>query len=454
MDRRTFLKAASSFALLLPLTGRKAFAQNQQAYSGPFLLCIHAGGGWDTTMAFDPKIPYEDATGIKVINKTYEKADACGTFGNFSYAPIEYYLSPADPKTLLLHSPRNFLENHGSNMLLINGVDTQTNAHPVGEQVVWSGHVGRDYPSLGALLAIKASRESDKIPCAYFANNGGYVRTLGLVPLTQVNSSDRIRELSNQETLPVAGATTKLFSEKTSQRIQQANEKRIQMLRQQLSLPESTTALGNYDKAMLAKNSLGTLVDAAAGGLPTTPVTLASLKPGAGNGIDTELQQAEMALYGFKTGSMVSASLTLGGFDSHSNNDNVQRLRMGYLLIFVEYVLNKAKALGLDKQLTVVVGSEFSRTPAYNVDNGKDHWNTTSYMLFGPGIPGGRVLGHTTRNQYPDHVDPKNPSQLLPKESGGMVLRPSHVHHALRRTLGLADFNVPYEFLEKDISLF
>jgi len=458
MDRRTFLKAASSFALLLPLTGKKAFAQSYEPYPGPFLLCIHAGGGWDTTMSFDPKPPYEDEKGEKIINNTYTTTE---TFGPFSYAPIQYHLTANNPATPWLHDPRTFLINNDRpSMLLINGVDTQTNAHPVGEQVVWSGHVGRDYPSLAALLAIKASRDFEKIPCAYFANNGGYVRTLGRVPLSQVNSAARIRELANQERLPAVNETLNLFSEQTSRRIQQANEKRIQQLSQELRLPESTAALGHYDKAMLTRHGLAPLIDPVAGGLPATAVTSVSRRSQlagttSATAIDTELQQVQMALHGFNTGTMASASITLGGFDSHSNNDNVQRPRMGYLLILLDYILEEARRLGLLDRLTLVVGSEFSRTPTYNNNNlGKDHWNTTSYLLFGPHIRGDRVLGATTRNQYPEYINPQNPSQLLPKDAGGIALRPSHVHHALRRALGLAEFNVPYEFLEGDIQLF
>ena len=396
-------------------------------------------------MFFDPKTSYEE----KTINRVCLE-NGIQTLGPFSYpASVQYRLSPSNPDSLVLHSPEDFLNRYRSRLLLLNGVDLQTNAHPVGEQMTWSGHGASEYPSIAALLAIKASRNFD-LPCAYLANNGGYVKTLGLVPLTQVNDAQRIREIANQERFPVAGATVDLFSEQTSRHIRQANEKRIQHLNQQLSLPESKNALGHYQKALLAKNGLGPLMDH----LPTPTITLNALRPGAGSALNSALQQAEMALYGFNSGTMASASLSLGSFDSHSNNDNEQLLRLGYLFVLLEYVLETAETLGLRDKLTVVVGSDFSRTPLYNSENGKDHWNTSSYMLFGPGISGNRVLGATAANQHPEHVNPTSPAQRLHKDAGGIVLKPSHVHHALRRVLGLAEFNSNFGLLDRDIQLF
>jgi len=352
-----------------------------------------------------------------------------------------------------LHSPKRFLDSFQNRLLLLNGVDTQTNAHPVGTQFVWSGYVASEYPSIGALLAIKAS-QSLQLPCAYIVNSGGYTRTLGLVPVSRVSAAG-IRNIAYQERFPGAADTDPaLFSPQMSQRIQQANDLRNQRLAQQLSMPESKDALGRYSKAMLARSGLAPLVAS----LPSPSITLGSLVEGVGtanpDSINSVLQQGELALYGFLSGTTVSASISLGGFDSHSNNDTTQLARLGYLFVFLDYILNKAVELGLSDKLYVVVGSDFARTPAYNVNNGKDHWNATSVMVFGPNIQGGRVLGATADNQYPDYVNPNNPAQLLSKDSGGIVLKPSHLHHELRRVLGLSSFDSAYPVLDTAIRLF
>jgi len=424
------------------MAGRKAFAQSAPCYGGPFLLCIQAGGGWDTTMFFDPKAPFNGV----VLNKAYEQP---ASRGPFRYAPVDFVNG-----SFWLHSPEHFLGKYQNRMLLLNGVDMQTNAHPVGEQIAWGGHLSREYPAIGALLALKATQSvgaSCPVPCAFLTDGGGYTRTSGLISPSRVSASG-VRDLAYDNRFPGERDPNRLLrSEKTHQNIQKAQEKRIQLLSQQLSMPESKQALERYNKAMLDKSGL----EALAAALPSTPITLEALRPGGGNAIDTLLQQTELALSGFRSGTMAAASVSLGSFDSHSSNDVTQRRLLGYLFVLLEYVLDTADALGLSDKLTVVVGSEFSRTPEYNsLDNGKDHWNTSSYMLFGPGIRGGRVLGATAGNQYPEHVNPKNPAALLSEESGGIVLKPGHVHHALRRALGLSEFNAAYGFVEDDISLF
>ncbi|MCL2625945.1 MAG: DUF1501 domain-containing protein [Cystobacterineae bacterium] len=437
MDRRTFLKAAGSFAVLLPWMGQKAFAQSPR-YQGPVLICINASGGWDTTMFFDPKGPYVDRRGADAIaNKAYEQP---ATLTPFSYAPVTFTQSSA-AGPVELHSPEEFLTKYGRRLLLVNGLDTETNAHPVGEQIVWSGHIASEYPSISALLAAQASQSMD-LPCAYLAG-GGYTRTLGLVPPTQATLAN-VRSIAYEGyfhgTAPSSPTSApNLFTPETSQRIREANAQRIAQLNQQLILPESKGALGRYDKALLAQSGLEPLADK----LASTAITIDRLKTGASNttGINTALQQADLALYGFSLGIAVSASISFAGFgfDTHNANDSGQQLRLGHLFILIERILTQAEEMGLSNRLYVVVGSEFARSPFYNTDNGKDHWNATSLMVFGPEgkIRGGRVVGATESDLYPAYVNPANPTERLSVNSGGMVIKPRHVHRELRRVLGL-----------------
>jgi uncharacterized protein (DUF1501 family) len=83
--------------------------------------------------------------------------------------------------------------------------------------------------------------------------------------------------------------------------------------------------------------------------------------------------------------------------------------------------------------VVLVVGSDFGRTPGYNDGNGKDHWPITSMMALGAGIRGNRVVGGTDDRHRALKV---NPTTLLP-DDGGIVLRPEHVHRALRRLAGI-----------------
>jgi hypothetical protein len=92
-------------------------------------------------------------------------------------------------------------------------------------------------------------------------------------------------------------------------------------------------------------------------------------------------------------------TISIGGWDTHSDNDNAQRDRFQNLFTGLN-ALNQAlkdtpglKEKSLDEEVVVVVVSEMGRTPQINGSNGKDHWAYTSALLFGPGITQNRVIG-------------------------------------------------------------
>ena len=100
-----------------------------------------------------------------------------------------------------------------------------------------------------------------------------------------------------------------------------------------------------------------------------------------------------VAVAGFKTGLAVAANLSIGGFDTHGNHDGGHIPLMGNLLAGIDLVWTEITNAGLAGKVVIAVGSDFGRTPAYNAQNGKDHWNITSMMFMGAGIAGGRVIG-------------------------------------------------------------
>jgi uncharacterized protein (DUF1501 family) len=144
-------------------------------------------------------------------------------------------------------------------------------------------------------------------------------------------------------------------------------------------------------------------------------------------------RQSLVALAGFKAGLAVAANLVIGGFDTHGNHDTGQIGRLYDLLRGVDLILEEIGKQGLDGKVIVVVGSDFGRTPMYNAQNGKDHWNITSMMFMGPGIPGDRVVGATDENQKAKKVDPRT----LAEAESGTRIRCEHVQKALRKLAGI-----------------
>ena len=138
--------------------------------------------------------------------------------------------------------------------------------------------------------------------------------------------------------------------------------------------------------------------------------------------------QAEVAVASFTSGLAVSANLSTGGFDTHGNHDRDHSRRLTDLLEGVDHLWNEIERAGLQDRTTVLVGSDFGRTPFYNANRGKDHWNVTSMLAMGAGIRGNRVIGATDANVEARAVNPQN----LQLDSNGIILTPEHIHVALR----------------------
>lgn len=103
--------------------------------------------------------------------------------------------------------------------------------------------------------------------------------------------------------------------------------------------------------------------------------------------------------------------ITLGGWDTHANNHELQAGRINILDPAFAALIRELKARDLLDTTMVVCGGEFGRTPFVNPLGGRDHWpHGFSMALAGGGIQGGRVVGETS--SVPK-VGEKNPKKLL-----------------------------------------
>ncbi len=89
--------------------------------------------------------------------------------------------------------------------------------------------------------------------------------------------------------------------------------------------------------------------------------------------------------------------VTLGGWDTHANNHELQAGRIQILDPAFAALIRELKARDLLDTTMVVCGGEFGRTPIMNPLGGRDHWpHGFSMALAGGGIQGGRVIGETS----------------------------------------------------------
>lgn len=452
MDRRRFLQVAgiAGLSVMAPVGLRDGSAATAK-YKGPFWIMINAGGGWDPTMTFDPK---GGAKGDKLsVNQSYTKEEI-GKAGAIPYAPTSFS-ADAGGTPVLVTSCQKFFDKHHGRLTVLNGVDTTTNNHDSGSRTTWSGQTAEGTPSFAALAAGLAL-QSIPVPLA-FLSSGGYDATGGVVPLTRVGNLGAVQKLAYPNTLDPNDAKSAFYhTQSTASRIAAAQAGRLQALRDRQTLLTLSDSMNSLYLSRQGNDGLASLGEQLRGIKLTKIDDIPDLAPITDrqrvDDLQGLIQQAQVACLAFKAGVAVSANIGMGGYDTHNDNDNRQAEQAMQLLRALDFLYDMLDTMGLADQTYVVVGSDFGRTPYYNDQNGKDHWNITSMLVSGPQIPGDRVVGFTDDGYKPLEVD----KATLQPSKGGIRIETKHVHRALRKIAGIAGSPLDTQFplLGEDLPLF
>jgi len=402
-DRRKLLKLLSgiTFGAQVTILPKALAANNHEK----FVLQVQTGGGWDVTAFCDPKM---NVSGERKISK-WSDNDEIQEAGNIPYAPF------ADNSA--------FFNEYHSDMLVINGVDTLTNGHSIGQTHTWSGRTAVGFPSL---TAIYSSYYGDGLAIPYLSFGPAFSKGENLIQSIKIDDGSSLRSVLNPFVDVYSGEETeetelleKIHDHNTISALGYSNSSNI--------------VRGNYINRKSFFDSLNS----------TTQLKfLASQLPG--NRDFGNLNQFEKsiwtALSAFKAGTTLAADInhghqvTQGGWDSHSYNDQKQETLMRNLTSGIDFLWKKAEDLGIAERLFVIISSDFSRTPYYNSGDGKDHWNVGSYIFMERNQNyTDRVIGATDGAQNAIGVNPKTL-----KSDDSVKLVPGHIHKALRKYLGLS----------------
>ena len=410
MRRRTLLKGLLAASVAAP--GFRLPLVNAADYRGKLFVFVQADGGWDPTSFCDPKT---NTPGEPIINH-WAQHDDIRQAGNIPYAPSAHNAA--------------FFEKYHQRMLVINGVDAQTNSHTVGIVHNWSGRNSEGYPTLSALLA---AHYAPALPVPYLSF-GGFSVTAGVTRFTRINEARLLKAIAHPAT-DVWDPSQRIISDQdwASLEAAQAATAERRAATPHL-LPDERRYLAFYQSAFTTEG-LAAYADAIPpeDQLEPREDTPGNFTRSLGS---TLRRQAQLTVLAFKTGVAVSADLWLGGFDTHANNDPEQNWLLANLTDTVDYLWDYAEAHGVADRLVVVLGSDFGRTNLYNAADGKDHWSYGSYIIMEKNQRWtGRVVGETDELHFPYRIDP---STLLRRDdAGGTLIYPKHVHKALRRYLGI-----------------
>ena len=405
MKRRAMLKTlmaagAAAAGFRLPLV-------HAADHRGKLFVFVQADGGWDPTSFCDPKA---NTPGEPVINHWAER-DEVRNAGRIPYAPFA----------------RNqaFFEKYHRRMLVINGVDAQTNSHTVGVVHNWSGRNSEGYPTTTALLAAHYAPE---LPVPYLSF-GGFSATAGITRFTRINNADLLRD--------IASPATRMFAEEDWAALESYRAKTASRLVSAPRLLPGDMRHRAFYRSAFATEGLKAYADAIP---PEDELEEGEeyMSPDGNRGFYSELRrQAQLTVLAFKTGVAVSADLWLGGFDTHAFHDPDHEWLLGNLTDSVDYLWGYAEKHGVADRLVVVIGSDFGRTNFYNAGDGKDHWPIGSYVIMEKNQRWtGRTVGETDGLHFAYRV---NPRTLRRDDRNGTIIYPKHVHKALRRYLGIAN---------------
>ena len=438
MLRRDFLRYTSAAAALalMPMQAKA------EAYTGPLWIFIQASGGWDPTSFCDPKgySEVQNSSGNMVMesnpmNRSFKTSDIATNARGVKYAPLRANDGVRD------YNFSDFFENNADDLLVINGIDTQTNGHASGLRYMMSGRLAEGYPSLSALIAGVAMPTA---PLA-FVTAGGYDETDGVVAGTRLSNINAINELAfvNKQSV-YKGETINYKENSVFARILKAREARTERLIDKQKL-ESVKALARqYNLAHTGSNELAKLVQYIPDDIDTHEYRRNDV-----------FAQGRFAMAGYRAGLTASVNINLGGFDTHGNHDNAHIPRLARLLKGIELLKEDAQKQGIADRVVFVIGSEFGRTPGYNKGNGKDHWSVHSMMFMGSMIKRKGLLGETTQR----HEAKKVNARSLNLDSNGINITYAHVNKALRKLAGIENnklltqyYPIPAEI--EDLNLF
>lgn len=405
INRRQFL--ASSLALAAAAHTKKGFGQD--SYDGPYLITIDAAGGWDLSLFCDPKV---NQPGEAEITNWSNEADPVYA-GNIPVAPIGSNVAT--------------FKQLGHRTLVINGVDTQTNAHQTGTRHTWTGSPNEGRPSLAALFA---AAQAPELPLALM-NFGGFSASSKLIRPVQLPASN-LKWLTRQS------------READINLLERFRTRGLDLARQNsIDTPWGQERAVQYLSSQKKRLKLGALNELLPDELES-PIDAYS----SDSRLKSEIQASLLA---FKAGLAAAAECRAGGnWDTHGSGEWSQLLNINALNESLLYLWQFAEAMGIAEKIIVVVSSDFGRTPYYNSSGGKDHWPINSYLVMANDpIWGGRVAGHTDELQNASKIDP----QTLQVSSSGSLIYPKHVHHALHHYLGISEFarSVGYDYTRTEL---
>jgi len=373
MNRRNLLQlaGAAGVAAMLPASRPAAAASSAPRR----LVIVLAQGGWDTTWALDPKT--QSAT-------TDVPVGAKRMFGN-----LDVFADASRPNV------NAYFTKYAPLTAVVRGISVGSVSHQECVKRMSTGSRNELSPDLAAIVA---HDRGNTMPLPYLilgdtAFAGPYAVSAGRVGATNqiIALLDPAQAYATNGRAPIATTSSEdallaKYADATVKRMHATrgatgyNRKRVDDFSEAIGRGKKLQAVragfGARGRTLTLDSQVDLALDALEQDISQTVMTSTRL------GWDTHNDITDQA--GFHETTFLGLSRLLDGLST----------RPGRL----------AGTKMID-DTTVLVMSEFSRTPKLNSTGGKDHWPVTSAMVIGAGVKGGRAYGSTSNGMESQPVD-------------------------------------------------
>jgi uncharacterized protein (DUF1501 family) len=444
LSRRGFLQIAAIGGGVVAL--RHGLRLAHASPSDPqLMLLVYFEGGWDQMLVTDPR----DNTDAR-----FQREAAYRPGGSGIYPAYDLVLDP-QVKALLASNARGVqtagkitlgpaapasLLAHASDLCVVRGMTMDTLTHEVGRRYFLTGKFPRGLAANGsAITSVVAALEGQGavLPNMAIATES-YAEDLPAAasPVRVLSAGDVLAALRPFGT-PLDPASQEAMV--AFEQMQTCEQERLDR--------DGLVKFFKDSKAKartLTTSNVSTLFQFNAA---APPPEVAPLFDALGITTAADLAgpkgRAALAAQALANGVSQAVSVQLAsGLDDHFDwdTDHATSLRnsfdaLGRLITYLKSVKYKGTSESVWQHTTLMVSSEFSRTPLINSRGGRDHHLASSCLVAGPGIKGNTVIGGTTDVQLAARK--VNPTTGQPDDKG-VPLRPADVHATVLQSMGLS----------------
>jgi uncharacterized protein (DUF1501 family) len=380
MNRRDLLKTGAALGAVAAVAPRVRFGGSAAADTpgtkpARKLLMVMAQGGWDTTVALDPK---QQSAKVDVM------PGAVQMFGN-----LDVFTDAGRPNVTA------FFTKYAGISAIVRGISVASVAHRECVKRMATGTREETNPDMGAIVAHDLGNDR---PLPYLilgdtAFTGEYAVSAG-----RVGATNQIIALLDPAQAYRYGSPTPFTPNASEEAIlakyAQASVERAKAVRgsqgyNRRRLDDFIEAIDRGQRLKTVRSGFGTR---------GRTLTLQSQIDLALDALQQDISQAVM----------LNTRLAWDTHDTNTDQIGFHETTFGGLTSLLDQLASRPGSTAGTKMLdetVVVCFSEFSRTPKLNSRLGKDHWPVTSAIVMGAGIKGGHAFGETTSDIQAQPVD-------------------------------------------------